>query len=206
MGIGHYPDSQRRRIGIFGGTFDPIHFGHISIAEFVVGSMGLDELLFVPAGSPRLRKKKPVATGMDRYEMIHLTIRDHPYFSVSSVDIDRPGTTYTFDTLNELRGDFDKKDYFFLIVGSDSARRMHEWGNIDEINEMCEILILGRPGYEWPGDLPDTHPAYKKKYLNGPMVDINATEIRRKIKIGEPVDSMVSRDVEKYIFIEKLYQ
>ena len=206
MGIERYANSQQRRIGILGGTFDPIHFGHTSIAEFVVGEIGLDELLFVPAGSPRLRKRKPVATGKDRYEMIHLTIRNHPCFSVSRVDIDRPGTTYTFDTLNELRRDFGKKENYFLIVGSDSARRMNEWGNIDEINEMCEILILGRPGYEWPGDLPHTHPAFEKKYLNGPMMDISATEIRRKIKIGEPVDSLVPSHVKKYILIQKLYQ
>jgi nicotinate-nucleotide adenylyltransferase len=194
-----------RRLGVFGGTFDPVHNGHLAVAEFVLGAGNLDEVLLVPAGDPWLRKHGPLASAAHRLRMAELAVESHDGLSVSRVDIDRKGETYTVDTLRELRRQYGEDAELVLVVGADSAVTMDRWKHSDRLKAMCETLVVRRAGQEWPESLREDHPAAHAVYVEGPVVDISASEIRNKLAAGESVRDMVPEAVERYIRRHGLY-
>ena len=205
MGLSVDHDS-RHSIGVFGGTFDPIHNGHLAVAEFALKAARLDCVLLVPTGRPWLRASQPHASPVDRLRMAELAVEGRAGLLVSRVDVDRPGETYTVDTLRDLRREYGDGVDLALILGADSARSLPRWKQAAELPRMSKLVIIGRPGEDWrPESLERGHPAALADYFEGPMAEVSATEIRRRLAAGEPVSGMMPDAVERYIRDQGLY-
>ena len=187
-----------RRLGIMGGTFDPIHIGHLIAASEVAGRLDLDEVLFIPAGRPW--QKSLYSEAEDRLLMTTLAVADHDRFSVSRIELDRRGDTYSADTLSDLRDFYGNETLFFFILGSDAAAGLATWRKLEEFRGLTEVVVVARPG-EFQGaahDVPTTQ-------VKIPAVDISSTEIRSRVREGRPISFMVPRAVENYIRDNGLY-
>src|SRR2546427_4870414 len=148
--------SDRRRIGIMGGTFDPVHHGHLVSASEAQANFGLDEVIFVPTGQPWQKTHRVVSPAEDRYLMTVIATASNPRFSVSRVDIDRPGPTYTIDTLRELRAAAGPEDELFFITGADALAKMLTWHDVEELFTLAHFVGCTRPGHRLSGaGLPD---------------------------------------------------
>ena len=173
------------RIGILGGTFDPIHDGHLLIAESARVCLGLDRVIFIPAGRPWLKSDREVTDPAHRLSMVELAIADNPRFEVSAIEVERPGPTYTVDTLAELRRRLGVRAELYLILGMDSVRELGRWHRPERIFEMCTVVVVSRPGVadvsipELERDFPSS--AGRVRIVCGPMVDMSATDIRARV-------------------------
>ena len=195
-----------KRVGVFGGTFDPIHVGHLAVASAVQKELRLDQVLFVVTSDQWLRETPPVASAGDRLCMVEIAVSDKPGFSASDIDIKREGSTYTFDTLNDLRDELGESSEMFLIVGADSAMSMDRWKNGDRIPELASIVAVGRPGQDFQIDvLGESHPASSAEYLDGPMIDISATHVRGLLSDKRSVSDVVPGSVVDFIEKQGLY-
>lgn len=194
-----------RRIGVFGGTFDPIHRGHLEIARFALQEGKLDLVLMIPAGQPWLRDQSPIATAEQRMRMTELAVASEAGIEVSDVDVVREGTTYTVDTLADLRAKYGDDTELVLVLGADSALQMDRWERASELSAGCKLLVIGRPGESWPNDLPDSHPAHAARYLEGPMLNVSATELREMLAAGDGVGDSVPVEVERFMRENGLY-
>ena len=196
-------------IGVLGGTFDPIHNGHIIVAEEVVAELGLAEVLFVPAGQPWLKQGCHVLAAEHRVEMVRLAIAGHPDFMVSTVEIERAGLTYTVDTMIELQAQLGAGNEFFFILGWDSIAQLPQWKEPSRLITVCRLVGVPRPGYL----APDVHaleaeiPGLSRRVvmLDKPKIDIDATDIRNRASQGLPISHLVPALVEKYIKQHELY-
>ncbi|TCB96605.1 nicotinate-nucleotide adenylyltransferase [Micromonospora zingiberis] len=192
-----------RRIGIMGGTFDPIHHGHLVAASEVADRFGLDEVIFVPTGQPWQKADVPVSSAEDRYLMTVVATASNPRFQVSRVDIDRGGPTYTVDTLRDLHAMYGPKAQLFFITGADALERILSWKNLDEIFELAHFIGVTRPGFE----LTDAHlPADTVSLVQVPAMAISSTDCRARVARGEPVWYLVPDGVVQYIAKRRLYQ
>ncbi len=193
-----------QRVGIFGGTFDPIHEGHLAVANAVVAELGLDIVYFVPAGDPYLRRP-PIASVEDRIAMVELAIRDEKRYLLSAVDAERPGPTYSIDTVGDI-GDIAGPDAkLFLIVGADAAKQIARWRDPEALAAATEIVVVGRPDQPLPLDLPPGHPARDGVFVNTLRSPVSGTVIRDALASGMPITGMVPERVEQYILTKKLY-
>jgi len=196
-----------KRVGVFGGTFDPIHSGHIAVAAAVRDRLGLDEVLFVVTSDQWLRENPPVASAEDRFHMAELAVDNVVGFTASDVDIVRDGSTYTVDTLSDIQEQFGSEAELFLIVGADSAVSMDRWIRSEEIGALASIVVVGRPGQDFDSaSLASSHPASGAEYVEGPMVDVSATRVRELLSIGLPIDELVAAQVVEYIEKQGLYR
>jgi nicotinate-nucleotide adenylyltransferase len=194
------------RIGVLGGTFDPIHSGHLAAAEAAIGCARLDRVIFVPAAQPPHRPPA-AASAQQRLEMCSLATAGDTRFAVSDVELDRGGPSYTVDTLSEMRR-LHPGDDLFLILGWDAARLFRTWRRPDEVRALASMVVVGRPGSEAPR-AADLKPAG----LDGegvvlclePTPDISSSEIRRAVEAGESIASKVPAAVETYIASHRLY-
>ncbi len=198
-------DPAPDRVGVFGGTFDPVHEGHLAVARCAREAFDLDLVLFVPAPRPWLRSQGPVAPPEDRLAMARMALVEEQGFAVSTVDLDRAGPTYTADTLRDLRALYGPGPEFYLVLGADSLSRLDQWEKADEIIGQCVLAAVGRPGAARPADLPDGHPGRWARFIEGPMVQVSATEIRRRLSAGESCAGMLHPGVERYIREHGLY-
>jgi nicotinate-nucleotide adenylyltransferase len=196
--------SSARRIGVFGGTFDPIHNGHLAVARLAREALDLSQVLFLPAANPYLRSV-PVAAVCHRMEMVRLAIDGEAMFALSAVDAATDGPTYTLNTLDALTEVFPAAR-LVLILGADAARGFHRWHAPESIAAMAEIAVISRPGEIDPARLPEGHPARSATYVDRLSVDISGTMIRENLKAGDPVDGMVPGSVERYIHAHGLYE
>lgn len=195
-----------RRIGVMGGTFDPIHHGHLVAASEVAYTFDLDEVIFVPTGQPYQKMQSPrrreVSAAEDRYLMTVIATASNPRFSVSRVDIDRPGPTYTIDTLRDLRAKADKQDEFFFITGADALAEILTWHDAEELFGLAHFVGCTRPGHQLSdGGLPDG----KVSLVEIPALSISSTECRARVRDGEPVWYLVPDGVVQYIAKRGLY-
>ena len=197
------------RVGILGGTFDPIHLGHLKIAEEVRLKLDLERVLFIPTGQPRLREDEYLSPVADRLRMVELATSDNPYFQVCDNETRRSGPTYTVDTLIELGGSLGTDAALYFIVGLDILSRFHDWKEPERVLELCNLVVVTRPGYEdfdwpaWLGSFPQA--ADRLTRLDTTMVDISGTEIRRRRGQGESVRELVPDSVAEYIQERNLY-
>ncbi|MDG4796121.1 nicotinate-nucleotide adenylyltransferase [Micromonospora sp. WMMD1082] len=192
-----------RRIGIMGGTFDPIHQGHLVAASEVADRFGLDEVIFVPTGQPWQKADVPVSSAEDRYLMTVIATASNPRFQVSRVDIDRGGPTYTVDTLRDLHGRYGPKAQLFFITGADALERILSWKDLDEIFGLAHFIGVTRPGFE----LTDAHlPADTVSLVQVPAMAISSTDCRARVARGEPIWYLVPDGVVQYIGKRGLYQ
>ena len=197
------------RIGILGGTFDPIHMGHVAIASGAITQLGLDRVVFVPAGDPWMKADKPISSKVHRLEMVRLAVKRYKEFKVSDVEIKRPGPTYTVDTLAELKAGPYSNDDIYVIVGIDAALTIHDWYEPRELARLCELVVAPR------GDSKIDQAAHIKQIeinigkpvhvLNIPHVSISGTEIRNMIASHTKINGLVSTEVGQYIRNEGLY-
>ncbi|MDQ2708917.1 MAG: nicotinate-nucleotide adenylyltransferase [Actinomycetota bacterium] len=193
---------DRRRLGVMGGTFDPIHHGHLVAASEVAGRFGLDEVVFVPTGEPWQKGKREVSPAEDRYLMTVVATASNPRFSVDRADIDRPGPTYTVDTLRELRERHPDADLFF-ITGADALDQILSWHNVEDLFELAHFVGVTRPGYE----LADEHlPDGAVTLVVVPAMAISSTDCRERVRAGRPVWYLVPDGVVQYISKRGLYQ
>ncbi len=196
-------------IGVLGGTFDPIHNGHMAVAEATRAELNLAEVLFVPAGQPWLKGKKPILSAEHRVQMTRLAIAGTPYFKLSTVEVDRDGPSYTVDTMAELQTRFGAEDELFFIIGSDSVSQLPHWRDPERLIQLCRLVAVPRPGYVLPAldSLDKIFPGLSGRMivLDRPEVDISATEVRRRVARGLPIDGLVPEPVARYIRQHKLY-
>ena len=194
------------RLGIYGGTFDPVHNAHLAVAKGVYKQLSLDEVIFIPAGQPWF--KEPVSSAEHRLEMVRLAIFGEPQFSISTIEIERAGPTYSIDTLNKLQTR-RAPDALFFIMGWDSFSELPEWKQSRELVSLCRLIVFNRPGVEKPDlrQLEKEIPGISQRVslLEMPPVDISSTEIRKRVKQGLSIQGMVPPKVKRYIRQHKLY-
>ena len=191
-----------RRIGVMGGTFDPVHHGHLVAASEVAHTFALHEVIFVPTGQPYTKQTRVVSPGEDRYLMTVIATASNPRFSVSRVDIDRPGPTYTIDTLRDLRASADPQAQWFFITGADALAEILTWHDADELFGLAHFVGCTRPGHHLSGaGLPDG----KVSLVEIPALAISSTECRARVEAGEPVWYLVPDGVVQYIAKRGLY-
>ncbi len=191
-----------RRIGIMGGTFDPVHHGHLVAASEVAYTFELDEVIFVPTGQPYQKDRREVSPAEDRYLMTVIATASNPRFWVSRVDIDRPGPTYTIDTLRDLRAQVDSLDEFFFITGADALAEILTWQDADELFRLAHFVGCTRPGHRLSDKgLPDG----KVSLVEIPALAISSTGCRDRVRAGEPVWYLVPDGVVQYIAKRGLY-
>ncbi len=188
-----------QRVGIFGGTFDPIHRAHLSVAETVRTALGLDRVLLVVANEPWQKEDGPVAPAEDRYAMVAAAAKEWPGLEPSRIEIDRGGPSYTIDTVRELKaGDPDVE--LVLIVGSDVAAQLGSWKEEAALREMVTVAVVGRPGARSPA--PE---GWKVVEVPVAPFDVSSTELRRRLGAGQPVQDLVPDAVIRCIERRGLY-
>jgi nicotinate-nucleotide adenylyltransferase len=184
------------RVGVFGGTFDPVHVGHLAIAHAAVESIPLDRVLFVLARRSPLKERGPIASEGDRLRMLELAIANEPRFAVSRLELDRDGPSYTVDTLERLAG----KDELFLILGSDALADLDRWKDPDRIARLATLVVAERPGApERVGDAPIVR-------FDAPRLDISSRELRARAARGRSLRYLVPEPVLQHIEARGLYR
>jgi nicotinate-nucleotide adenylyltransferase len=184
-----------------GGTFDPIHHGHLVAASEVQAQFNLDEVIFVPTGQPWQKSDQVVSEAEDRYLMTVIATASNPRFSVSRADVDRRGPTYTIDTLTDLRAQYPKDDLFF-ITGADALEQIVSWHRAEELFGLAHFIGVTRPGYR----LDDIHlPSGSVSVIEIPAMAISSTDCRQRVSKGMPVWYLVPDGVVQYISKRRLY-
>ncbi|MFH7321886.1 MULTISPECIES: nicotinate-nucleotide adenylyltransferase [unclassified Aeromicrobium] len=196
---------RRRRIGVMGGTFDPIHHGHLVAASEVQSWFDLDEVLFVPTGQPWQKTDRDVSPPEDRYLMTVIATAANPRFRVSRVDIDRAGLTYTIDTLRELAATYPDDELYF-ITGADAMAAILTWRDHGELFELAHFVGCTRPGHEMDESTLEGLPKERVTLVEIPALAISSTDCRARVHSGEPVWYLVPDGVVQYIGKHGLYQ
>jgi nicotinate-nucleotide adenylyltransferase len=191
-----------RKLGIFGGTFDPPHTGHLIEAEFAAEELGLDKLLFIPTGEHPLKSYSGMASAADRYEMTRLAIDGNPLFELSDIEIKREGKSYTINTVEQVKKLYAPEE-LYLLVGIDNVEIFSQWHRVDEIIEMCKVVVLSRmisDDYVLSPSLLE-----KVTILDSPIIEISSTEIRELAAEGNSIRYLVPETVREYISQKGLY-
>ena len=202
----HYAASldEARRIGVMGGTFDPIHHGHLVAASEVADRFNLDEVIFVPTGQPWQKAGKTISPAEDRYLMTVIATASNPRFSVSRVDIDRDGPTYTIDTLRDLREQFPDEELYF-ITGADALASIMSWHDWEEMFQLAEFVGVTRPGYDLREDMLPADIQKRVHLVEIPAMAISSTDCRARAAEDRPVWYLVPDGVVQYITKNALY-
>lgn len=187
-----------------GGTFDPIHHGHLVAASEVQSWFGLDEVVFVPTGDPWQKSDRVVSPAEHRYLMTVIATAANPRFTVSRVDIDRPGPTYTIDTLRDLHDRMPDAELYF-ITGADALTEIFTWRNADELFAMAQFVGCTRPGYAMDADALERIPEDRVTLVEIPALAISSTDVRARSQRGEPVWYLVPDGVVQYVAKHGLY-
>ena len=198
------------RIGVFGGTFDPVHMGHLAVAEEVRERLVLEEVLFVPAGQPWLKSGQDVSSGHHRLEMVKLAVASNSHFRALDIEIRRPGPSYSADTLEELEKDWNWQAELHFLVGADAIMEMARWQRPGRIFELATVVGIARPGFEVLNcdalDMIQAEASQKVALVDGPLVSISGAEIRKRISRGHSIKYLVPASVEAYINEKGLYK
>jgi nicotinate-nucleotide adenylyltransferase len=200
--------TSNRAIGIMGGTFDPIHYGHLIIGEEPRRRFGLEKVIFVPAGDPPHKKDYDVSAKEHRYAMTVLATASHPDFECSRMEMDRPGPSYSVDTIRQIKRDYGTDMQVYFITGADAILEILTWHEHDKLKSLCKFIAATRPGY----DLDELKHRVPKDYLDQtvflevPGVHISSTDLRARIAEGEPIKYMVPESIEAYILKSGLYR
>lgn len=195
------PARRQRRVGVMGGTFDPIHHGHLVAASEVASRFSLDEVVFVPTGTPWQKHADEVSAAEHRYLMTVIATASNPRFTVSRADLDRGGPTYTVDTLTDLKADYPDDELYF-ITGADALAAIMSWKDADKLFDLARLIGVTRPGYQ----LKDPHlPGVAVTLIEVPAMAISSTDCRARVSRGEPVWYLVPDGVVQYISKHRLY-
>lgn len=192
------------RLGVLGGTFDPVHVGHVALGRAARDQVPLDEVLFVPAGQPWRKASRDITPDQHRLAMVRLAIEGEPAFVVSTIELDREGPSYTADTLEALRGERPGSELFF-IIGEDALADLPNWVRPQRIVELAKLAVARRPGAQGAPESALSGLRDRIVWLDMPPMDVSATEIRRRLRDGEAVEGMLPAGVEAYIRESGLY-
>ncbi|MEO8579375.1 MAG: nicotinate-nucleotide adenylyltransferase [Gemmatimonadales bacterium] len=193
------------RIGVLGGTFDPPHVGHLLLASDAIDALGLDRLIFVPAGAQPLKvNTPPVASARDRAEMVRLAVADDANYTVDEAEIDRKGLSYTVDTLEHLSERY-KGAQLFLLMGQDTLASFEQWRNPKRIRELATLAVMKRGGSEAPGFSADDA-GIGVITVSARRVDVSSTEIRERLRGNKSIKGFVPESVERFIEARGLYR
>lgn len=199
-----------QKIGLMGGTFDPVHHGHLVAAEEARYQFGLDRVIFIPAGRPPHKVSREISDARHRLAMTKLAIESNPFFGISAVEIERPGLSYTINTVRDMRGLYPLAEFFF-ITGADAVLEILSWKHIDELLNQCVFIAAKRPGYRL-GRLRDKLPSISEEQfrriavIEVPALAISSTDIRERVKKGRPIKYLLPESVERYITEHGLYK
>ena len=197
-----------QRLGIMGGTFDPIHYGHLLMAEEARQAFTLDEVVFVPNGRPAHKKAYLVSSPEDRYAMTRLATASNPYFSASRIEIDRLGVSYTIDTLREFRAMYPKLEEQYFITGADAVLEILTWHEYDKLASECRFIAVTRPGFvlEQLSAITSAEFLSRVSFLPIPGLEISSTDIRNRVREGLSIKYLTPEPVEAYVQEQGLYR
>ena len=204
-------DNGQSRIGIMGGTFDPIHYGHLAAAEAARIEFGLCKVIFMPAGNPPHKQSQKISDAEHRYRMTALATSSNSGFEVSRLEVDKAGITYTFDTMKELRNIYGEAPAIYFITGADAVLELLTWYKLGELLTLCKFIAVTRPGFDIC-KLEQKIAEISSKYdgeiicLEVPLLEISSTDIRERIRSGKPVKYLLPEEVEAYIHKNGLYK
>ena len=198
------------RLGIMGGTFDPIHYGHLVAAEMARSKFNLSKVLFIPSGTPPHKDRSDISAAELRFEMIERAIQDNPAFDISALELERKGPSYTVDTLRVLRRTWPEHELYF-ITGTDALREIFSWREAEEILMMTEFIGAARPGFDASDFLLQVqkeHPEIQARihHLEVPALAISSTDIRARVKRGYPIRYLLPESVRHFILQQGLYK
>lgn len=184
-----------------GGTFNPVHIGHLLLAEGAREAVPLDQVLWVPALIPPHKRVDAGISGRDRAHLVELAISDHPSFRISRVELERPAPSYTIDTVEKLQSESQGQNHqWFFLIGSDIAGELAHWKQIDRLLALVEFVVISRPGHSMPRLLPCV------RQIQVQTVEVSASEIRKKIREGRSIRTLVPESVRRYIEEKGLYR
>jgi nicotinate-nucleotide adenylyltransferase len=194
-------------IGILGGTFDPIHIGHLVVAEEARIRVGFSEVLFVPAGQPWFKPDRNVTPADQRIEMVRRAIADNPHFRLCTLEVERPGPSYTVDTLTTLRKQLGSEASLFFILGRDNLAELPSWKEPKKLVQLCRLVVAPRLGSEDLKHLETETPGLLDKViqLDMPVIGVSSSGIRQRLAHGLPIRYLVPAEVEKYITEQNVY-
>ncbi|GEN51999.1 nicotinate-nucleotide adenylyltransferase [Halobacillus faecis] len=186
-----------KKVGILGGTFDPLHQGHLIMGEFSREAMDLDEVWFMPSYIPP-HKQESTTNPETRLAMVQTAIREHPQFRICDVELVRKGTSFTVDTMTDLVDQYPDHQFFF-IIGGDMVEHLPKWHRVEDLSEMVQFIGVERPGYGWNDDIP-VH------FVDIPSIDVSSTMIRKRISQGKSVRYLLPEVVDSFIKEHHLYE
>ena len=198
------------RVGVLGGTFDPIHIAHLILAEEARLCLDLEEVVFVVAGSPWMKANDAISSAGLRLQMVRLAVASNPFFRVSEVEVDRPGPSYTVDTLEALHQEWGQEAEVFFLLGVDALVDLPRWKEPARVLELCRPVVFARPGRDLSAldDVEAQVPGLKNRVriLDGLILDISSTGIRRRVAQGKSIRYLVPAQVERFIAERGLYR
>ena len=188
-----------KRIGILGGTFNPIHLGHLAVAQAAVESLYLDRVVFIPSYLPPHKTERNLASAVDRYAMVKLAVKNNPFFEACDIEIKREGKSYSIDTVNILRAKYSALTKFFFIVGADSLATLPSWQRINDILKIVTFAVVNRPSCN------KIISPISVRTIVMPERDVSSSDIRRRVLRGESIQYLVPDEVRRYIEKNQLY-
>jgi nicotinate-nucleotide adenylyltransferase len=213
------PKGNERRIGLFGGTFDPIHLGHLRCAQEVGETFHLSQVIFILAATPPHKLDRPIISTKHRWNMVKLAVADNPFFTLSDVEIRREGASYSIETISHYHRNLQKGERLFFIIGADAFCEIETWKDYPQLFTVCDFIVISRPrfdplqapvltseGFKKEGD-HFLHPSgHSLHLLSVTPFGIASTDIRRAVREGRSLTYLVPKEVEEYIAREELYQ
>lgn len=201
--------TKAKRLGILGGTFDPIHIGHLATAEAVRCEYQLDTVLFIPSANPPHKQDVEVTDAIHRYRMTELATKSNPHFEVSAIEMERKGLSYTINTLQALLEEYGDDTELYFIIGSDALAELHTWENIYGVLELTHFIAASRPGIDKTDEIIASFGELGRKKIHRltiPELEISATDIRHRVAEGRSIRYIVPEAVRLYIAEHVLYQ
>lgn len=203
----------KRKIALFGGTFDPIHLGHTTVAAAAVERIGAEKIIFIPAKRSPLKDSYPVASDDDRLKMIALAIAENKKFQLSDYELKKPEPSYTLETVRRFQAEFGSKTLIYWLTGSDSIEELPRWYGIEELIDECNLSVMLRADCQAPDFAgfkgiwgPERAKKLQRNIIQTPLIDISSTQIRERLAAGCGVADMLAPSVADYIYEHGLYQ
>lgn len=199
-----------RKIGIMGGTFNPVHIGHLFVAEAAREAFSLEQVIFIPTGDPPHKEPSQLASGRDRIRMLQLAVRDNPLFQVNEMEITREGTTYTIDTLIEWKA-AHPKDQVFFIIGGDTLPELKTWRTFEKVARLCSFVVYQRFGYnktDLEKEAERLFQIYQAEilFMEGSYLEVSSSSVRARLAENQTIRYLVPDNVVNYILEHKLYK